>query len=186
MKEETMKDAVSAKQNHSRIEYMTMTAMLAVAALMLSYIESLFPIVIGLPGFKLGLANILTVAALYSLGTRYALSLNLTRIFLVGLLFGTPFSLIYSLAGGLLSLLVMVLLKKTGVFSIVGVSMAGGAAHELGQLMVAAAILTDIKIFIYFPALLIAGVVTGIVNGFIAYIIIKKMPGKFRPEEGRS
>ena len=107
---------------------------------------------------------------------RYALTINLIRILLAGLLFNGLFGALYSLAGGLLSLLVMGGLKKTGLFSIVGVSMAGGVAHNMGQLLVAAAIVSNLRMFLYFPILMFSGLITGILIGFAACIIREKLP----------
>lgn len=155
---------------------MTLTAMLTVIALMFSYIEAMIPITLGIPGFKLGFANIMIIIALYALDARYAFAVDLTRIILAGLLFGTPFSMLYSLAGGMLSLLVMWALKKTNLFSVIGVSMAGGVFHNLGQLMVAAVAVSNIRMFIYFPVLVFTGILTGIGTGVIAYGVLCKMP----------
>ena len=103
----------------------TTCALLAALALIVSYIEFLLPLNVGLPGIKLGLANIVVVLALYYLGPQYALLINLIRIALSALLFGSLFSGLYALAGGLVSLGVMALLKKTGLFSLTAVSAAG-------------------------------------------------------------
>ena len=97
----------------SSTERLTLTAMLTVIALMFSYVEAIIPITLGIPGFKLGFANIMVIIALYALDTRFAFGINLFRIVLSALLFGSPFSMMYSLAGGMLSLAVMVVLKKT-------------------------------------------------------------------------
>ena len=95
---------------------------------------------------------------------------------LSGLLFGNVFAILYSLAGGLFSFLVMWLLKKTDLFSIVGVSMAGGVAHNLGQLALAALVVSNAKLFYYFPALLFAGMFTGILIGIVAWLVCKRLP----------
>lgn len=160
----------------NRTYRMTLTAMLTVIALMFSYIEAMIPITLGIPGFKLGFANIMIIIALYALDARYAFAVDLTRIILAGLLFGTPFSMMYSLAGGMLSLAVMWCLKKTGMFSVIGVSMAGGVFHNLGQLMVAAVVVSNFRMFIYFPVLVFTGIATGIGTGVIAYAVLCKMP----------
>lgn len=156
---------------------MTLTAMLTVIALMFSYVEAMIPITLGIPGFKLGFANIMIIIALYALDARYAFAVDLTRIILAGLLFGTPFSMMYSLAGGMVSLIVMWCLRKTGLFSVIGVSMAGGVFHNLGQLMVAALAVSNLRMFIYFPVLVFTGIATGIGTGVIAYAVLSKMPG---------
>lgn len=108
-------------------------ALLAALAIIFSYIEVMIPNPAAIPGVKLGIANIVILVALYELDLRYALAINIIRITIVGLLFSGLFGALYSLAGGLLSMLVMWLLKKTGLFSIVGVSMAGGVCHNMNH-----------------------------------------------------
>ncbi|MDO4546021.1 MAG: Gx transporter family protein [Bacillota bacterium] len=152
------------------------TALLAALALIFSYIEVLIPFNPGIPGIKLGIANLVIIIALYYLGSGYALTVNLVRICIAGLLFNGLFGALYSLAGALLSLLVMILLKKTGLFSVTGVSMAGGVAHNLGQLLIAAFLVSNIKVFVYFPVLVISGVVSGALIGVLAYLILRKLP----------
>ena len=154
---------------------LTTCALLAALALIVSYIEFLLPLNVGLPGIKLGLANIVVVLALYYLGPQYALLINLIRIALSALLFGSLFSGLYALAGGLVSLGVMVLLKKTGLFSLTAVSMAGGAFHNLAQLIVAALVASTSDVFLYLPVLFIAGIATGIFNGIVCTLVLRKL-----------
>lgn len=149
--------------------------MLTALALIFSYIEFLIPISIGLPGIKLGIANVVIVVAIYKLGASYGLVINIARILLAALLFGNMFSAIYALCGGLLSLIVMVLLKKTNLFSIVGVSMAGGVFHNVGQILIATVLVSSVKALYYFPVLLFAGLVTGIINGVISTLILRAL-----------
>ena len=170
-----IKTGGAMQQRESRTYRMTLTAMLSVIALMFSYIEAMIPITLGIPGFKLGFANIMIIIALYALDARYALMIDVTRILLSGLLFGTPFSLLYSLAGGIVSLTAMCALKRTGLFSVIGVSMAGGVFHNLGQLMVAALAVSNFRMFIYFPVLVFTGIATGIGTGIIAYAVLSKL-----------
>ena len=153
----------------------TTCALLAALALIVSYIEFLLPLNVGLPGIKLGLANIVVVLALYYLGPQYALLINLIRIALSALLFGSLFSGLYALAGGLVSLGVMALLKKTGLFSLTAVSMAGGAFHNLAQLIVAALVASTSDVFLYLPVLFIAGITTGIFNGIVCTLVLRKL-----------
>ena len=148
---------------------------LAALALIFSYIEAILPLSTGIPGVKLGVANLAVVVALYLYGFPFALFVNLIRILIAGLLFNGLFGAVYSLAGGMLSLFFMVLLKKTNLFSVAGISMAGGVAHNLGQLMVAALIISNIKLFYYFPVLLFAGMVSGILMGILAHFILQKL-----------
>ena len=159
-----------------RTSKLTIAALMAALALIFSYIEVLIPFNFGIPGIKLGIDNLVIIVALYYLGTRYALLINVIRILIGGLLFSGVFGMLYSMAGALLSMLVMVLVKKCGLFSVTGVSMAGGVAHNLGQLLVAAFLVSNLKIFVYFPVLVISGVVSGAVIGILAYLVLKKLP----------
>ena len=144
-------------------------------ALILSYIESLIPIHFGIPGAKLGLANLIIVIVLYRTGWRDALLLSVVRIVLSGFIFGNLFAVVYSLAGGILSLAVMALLKKSGAFSVVGVSLAGGVCHNLGQLTVAMIVVETYQVEYYFPMLLIAGMATGTVIGIAAGEVLRRI-----------
>lgn len=139
-------------------------------ALIFSYIESLIPlmVLIPVPGIKLGLPNLIVLIALYKMGVKEAYLLSVVRVILAGFIFGNMFSILYSLAGGLLSLTVMVLLKRSDKFSVLGISTAGGVMHNAGQLLVAIAALETVSIAYYFPVLLISGLVTGLLIGVIA------------------
>lgn len=149
---------------------------MAALALIFSYIEMLIPFSVGIPGIKLGIANLVIIIALYYLNAKYALAINAVRILIAGLLFNGLFGAAYSLAGALVSLATMTILKKTDLFSIVGVSMAGGVAHNLGQILVAAFLVSNMKIFIYFPVLIISGVISGTIIGILAHLILRKLP----------
>ena len=143
-------------------------------ALILSYVELLIPINFGIPGMKLGLANLLVVILLYKGCPRDALLLSVIRILLSGLIFGDMFSIFYSLGGGLLSLAVMVFLKKTGQFTVAGISIGGGASHNVGQLLVAMFVVQTYQVGYYLPVLLIAGVITGAVIGILSAEVLKR------------
>lgn len=144
-------------------------------ALIFSYIETLIPFHFGIPGIKLGLANLLIVIFLYKRNAKEALLLSVVRIVLAGFMFGSLFSILYSLAGGLLSLFVMNLLKNSGKFSVMGVSIAGGVSHNLGQLVVAMAAVETYRVGYYFPVLLVAGMLTGLLIGMIANEVLKRL-----------
>lgn len=148
---------------------------LTALAFILSYVESLVPIPLGIPGIKLGLANLVVFAALYLLGSREAFLLSMVRILLAGFTFGSLYSLLYSLAGGLLSFAVMAVCKKTGIFSRIGVSIAGGVSHNIGQICVAAVVFQSAGVFYYLPALLIAGLVCGALIGLLAGLVVERM-----------
>ena len=145
-------------------------------ALILSYVESLIPISFGIPGIKLGLANLVVVIALYKAKKpSYALIVSVIRIILSGFMFGNMFAILYSIAGGLLSFVVMIILKKKESFSIMGVSIAGGVFHNIGQLFVAMIVVESYKIGFYFPVLLIAGLITGALIGIVAGEVLKRI-----------
>lgn len=149
--------------------------MLAAVALIFSYIEAVIPFSVGIPGVKLGFANIVIVFTLYRFDGRYAFAVNLVRILLAGLLFGSVFSALYALAGGMISLCAMILLKKGSVFSVTGVSMAGGVFHNLGQLAVAACVVQTAQVVIYFPVLIFSGIAAGIVNGIAVQLCLNRI-----------
>ena len=144
-------------------------------ALVLSYLESLVPS-LGVPGVKLGLPNIAIVFALYRLGWRDACIISLVRVFLVFLLFGNGAGLAYSLAGAALSLSLMGLLKKTGRFSSVGVSVAGGVAHNAGQILVAMALLETSRLAWYLPVLWVSGTIAGVLVGIVSGGLVERVP----------
>ena len=143
-------------------------AMLVALAMIFSYVESLIPINFGVPGMKLGVANLVTVTGLYFLEIPEVLAVSVLRVLLTGFLFGNGMSIIYSLAGAVVSLLAMALVKKMDGISIVGVSITGGAFHNIGQILVAMAVVENLKLIYYLPVLLVAGTVTGFVIGIVA------------------
>lgn len=153
------------------------TGMLIALAMILSFIESQIPAFVAIPGMKIGLANIAIVFALYSLGFRNALAVSLIRVVLSSLLFGSVVSLAYSLAGALISLTGMALLKKSGFFGVVGVSVCGAVLHNLGQIGVAWLILRTEALVYYLPVLLFSAVAGGIVIGIISAVVIKRIEG---------
>ncbi|MGF6375994.1 heptaprenyl diphosphate synthase [Clostridiales Family XIII bacterium PM5-7] len=157
-------------------KWLALSSMFAALALIFSYVEAIIPFSIGIPGVKLGLANLVIIIALYQMNFRYAMTINMVRIFVAGLLFNGLFGALYSLAGGMVSLVVMWALKRTGLFSMIGVSMAGGVAHNFGQLLVASYIVSNLRMFLFFPILLISGMVSGILIGIVAYVINQKVP----------
>lgn len=148
--------------------------------MILSYIESLIPPFIPVPGIKLGLSNIIIVFVLYKLGAKPAFTLSVLRVLLSSLLFGSVLTLAYSLAGAVMSLLLMTLLKKTGLFSATGVSVAGGVCHNAAQIAVACILMDTAQIVYYLPALIIAGCVTGALIGIAGALLIKKIDLKER------
>ncbi len=144
-------------------------------ALILSYVEAVLPLNIGVPGVKIGLANIAVLFILYKYGFGYGLLISLLRVVLAGILFGNINSFIYSLSGALVSIAVMAVLKKTDKFSSAGVSVAGGICHNLAQVCAAAVILNTPQVAYYIPVLVISGVVCGAVIGLSSGLLIKKL-----------
>lgn len=144
-------------------------------AMIMSYIESLFPLSFAVPGIKMGLANIVIVFVLYKMSTADAFIVSLIRVFLVSLLFGNVMALAYSFSGALLSLVLMSVLKKTERFSIIGVSISGAVMHNVGQILMAVLIMETDQIIYYLPPLAISGVVTGILIGIVSAIITERI-----------
>ena len=149
-------------------------------ALIFSYIETWIPNVFGVPGIKLGLANIVIIILLFRFGTKEAYGISVARVILAGFLFGNLASILYGLAGAMLSLTVMLLLKKTGKFKVITVSAVGGICHNVGQLIVAILVLENYRISYYLPVLLISGLVTGILIGVVAQEVILRLRMQYR------
>ena len=163
-------------QLHNNTKKIAYYGLLIAVAFVLSYIESLLPMFVAVPGVKLGLTNLVVLIALEVFGYKEAFVINMIRILLVGLTFGNGFSLIYSFAGGILSFVVMVLIKKSGKFSLSGISVAGGVSHNIAQILVAAVLLQSSALFYYLPLLLISGTAAGLVIGLISAEILKRLP----------
>ena len=149
------------KRNMTKSGKIAYGAMLVALAMIFSYVESLIPISIGIPGIKLGVANLVTVLGIFFLGPCEVLTVVIMRIFIVGFMFGNGVSIIYSLT-------VMLIIKKTDKFSMVSVSVAGGISHNIGQLLAAAIVLKSTAVVYYLPPLLVAGTLTGLLIGIVA------------------
>ena len=149
--------------------------LLIALAFVFSYIESILPFSLGIPGVKLGLANLVVVTALYLTDLPTVAVVSAVRILLVGLTFSPLSTLLFSFLGGVLSLAVMWGLSRTRRFSTVGVSAAGGAAHNIGQCVAALCVLTPASVFSYLPLLMIVGCLTGAVIGFVADLLVQRM-----------
>ena len=154
---------------------LTLCAVLAALALALSYVEGFFPVPLPLPGFKLGLANIVTVFALYALGAAPALAILLVRVLLGAMFAGNVSALIYSLFGGLAAMLAMIGLKRFDALSVYGVSVGGAAAHNCGQVAAAVLTLGSAAPMAYLPALLLMAVFSGALTGFIAALLFRAL-----------
>lgn len=144
---------------------------------MLSYVEFLLPpIFAAVPGIKIGLANVAVLFVLYRYGVWRAAAVSAVRVVLVAILFGNPMTFAYSVAGATLSLTVMALLRATGKFSSVGVSVAGGVLHNLGQIGVAMIVLETLEVGYYMIALAVSGTVSGIIVGLIGGFLVRRIP----------
>ncbi len=152
----------------------TLSALIAVA-MILSYVESLIPAFVAVPGVKVGLSNIATVFALYTLGAPAAVTVSLVRVCLSALLFGNFVSLIYSLSGAVLALAVMIILRRLGLFSEIGVSVAGGVMHNAGQVIAACLIMENAAISAYFAPLALSGIIAGIAVGVASGLLVKRL-----------
>ena len=149
--------------------------MLSALAMVFGYVEALIPFSFGVPGMKLGIANLVIVVSLYLLPTYQVFFIQLIRIVLISFLFGNMSMMMYSLAGGILSFLVMRFVKKTGIFLIFLVSICGGVSHNVGQLIMAVLAVQTIKLIYYFPMLLIGGLITGWLIGMLAQRILERI-----------
>lgn len=158
------------------IKKLSLLGVMTTLALVLSYVESLIPVFIGIPGVKLGLANLVAVFVLYRMSLKDALLVSVMRVLLAGFLFGNMMSILFSLAGSILSILTMNLLKKFESFSLIGVSVSGACMHNVGQLCVAAFIVQTSRLFYYFPILMISGIVTGLLIGIASKLMLHYVP----------
>lgn len=144
-------------------------------AVIFGYIDMLIPVFSGIPGVKLGLANLAVIIVLYQYGWKEAGAVSLVRIFVVGFLFGNLFGIFYSLSGAFFCLTAMAFLKKRKGFSMAGVSMVGGVFHNIGQLLAAMAVVENISLAYYFPVLLVSGLLTGCCIGIVAWEVWKRI-----------
>ena len=143
-------------------------------AMIMSYIEALVPLSFAVPGIKMGLANIVIIFVLYKFSMKDAVLVSAIRVILVSLLFSNVMAMWYSLAGAVLSLSVMWILKKTDKFSVIGVSVAGGIMHNVGQIIMAVILLGTEQIALYLPVLIITGTVTGVIIGIVSGLVINR------------
>jgi len=150
-------------------------ALLVALAMVLSWLESLVPVSAAVPGMKLGLTNLVVIFALYRMRPEDAAMISLVRVLLVSFTFGNAYAFAYSLAGAVLSLIIMWGLKKSDRFSTVGVSIAGGVGHNLGQILVAALVLETDRIFFYLPVLMVSGIAAGVCIGLLGGIITERL-----------
>jgi heptaprenyl diphosphate synthase len=165
------------RNTKKQIRKLTVLGVLTAAALILSYAESVFPPIFpAVPGIKVGLPNVVIIFVLYRMGIPSAFSVSLARIAVSALLFGSPISFLYSLSGALLSITVMSLLKKTRAFSYIGVSVAGGVLHNVGQILAAMLLLQALEVGYYMTVLAVTGTLAGFFVGLCAAYLIHRLP----------
>lgn len=158
-----------------RTKKITFLGLTAAVALILSYIEFLLPpIYAAVPGIKVGLPNIVILFVLYRYGLKEAATVSFVRMLLSTLFFGNPMMLVYSIAGASLSLTLMYLFKRFDLFSEIGVSIIGGVAHNLGQILVAMALLETAEIGYYMFVLAISGTLAGVFIGLAGALLLKR------------
>ena len=155
--------------NQKKLSYL---GLFAAVAIIFGYVESLIPFFAGIPGMKLGLANLAVLFILEKYTWKEAALVSIVRIIVIGFMFGNLFSILYSLAGAALSLAVMTFMKKKSGFSI---SVAGGVSHNIGQLIIAGLITMTSGLIYYAPALLISGVITGLLIGTLTSEVLKRI-----------
>ena len=163
------------EKNQNRGQRAALYGMLIGLGFVFSYVEAMIPVPMPAPGMKLGLANLVNIVGLYTIGIAGTITVSLVRIVLVGFTFGNTFSMFYGLAGGALSLLAMIGAKKCGWFGTVGVSIFGGVFHNVGQLAVAAFVTRTGGVFAYLPVLLAAGVTAGAVIGLLGGLVAERI-----------
>ena len=168
-----------------RTKKLTVLALSVALAMILSFVESQIPPFVPIPGVKIGLANIVVVFALYKLGWKEAVGISLLRVFLVSVLFGHAASFFYSFAGAVFSLCGMILLKKSGLFSHVAVSVAGGVLHNAGQILMACILLETNIITYYLPVLILSGTLAGIIIGLVAAVMVSRIRLDIQQDENR-
>jgi heptaprenyl diphosphate synthase len=164
------------RNNGLSTKQIALRGMLVALAMVLSWFESRVSLGIMIPGMKLGLTNLVVMIALYRLSEKDAIFINIIRILLVSMTFGNMFSMVYSLAGGLLSGTVMIILKRTKKFSMTSVSVAGGIFHNVGQIVVAMILMQTLALFYYLMVLWISGIVSGIIIGILSAEMVKRIP----------
>ena len=158
--------------NQKKIAYM---GLFAAIAIIFGYVESLIPFFAGIPGIKLGLANLAVLFILEKYTWKEAVLVSMVRILVIGFMFGNMFSILYSMAGAALSLTVMTFMEKKSGFSLLGISVAGGVSNNIGQLIVAALIVENKSLLYYAPVLIISGVITGVLIGILTGEVTKRI-----------
>ena len=154
---------------------MTFLGLSIALAMILSFVESQIPALVAIPGIKMGLPNIVMVFLLYRVGWKEAATVSIIRIILVSILFGNVQTMTFSIAGAVLSLVGMILIKKLNWFSTISVSIIGGILHNIGQIIAAILWTGTAQIAYYLPVLLISGTIAGTLIGMASGMIVKRL-----------
>lgn len=164
----------------TNVKKLSYLALLCSISIILSYIESLIPFQFGIPGAKIGLANTITIITLLCFGFQEAFTIMIVRIFIVGITFTSLYMMLYSLSGGILSLVMMFIFYRTQLFSNYIISIIGGIFHNVGQLLIAMIFFNTITFTYYLPYLILLGLISGTVIGLISQIIYLKIGSYIR------
>lgn len=159
----------------NRTKKTAICGMMTALAMIFSYIEVLIPIPLPIPGIKLGIANMAVIVVMFVIGLSEAVIVDILRVILMSVLFGNFNSFLFSISGAVLSIAVMAVLKKTDRFSEIGISVAGGVMHNVGQIIAAVLIMETSAIAYYLPVLIVSGTFTGVVIGILASFMIKRV-----------
>lgn len=156
-----------------KTKQITQLGLLLSVSLVLAYLESLLPVMVAVPGVKLGLANIVTMLVLYHMGGKQAFFIMLFRVVIAGFLYSGIAGIVYGLVGGVCCIVVMVFLKRISVFSVLGVSMMGAVFHNVGQILVAVIVMENTGVIYYLPVLCISGILSGLIVGYLSHLLTK-------------
>ena len=165
-----------------KTKQITQLGLLLSISLVLGYLESLLPVIVAVPGVKLGIANIVTMLVLYNMGGKQAFLIMLLRVVIAGFLYSGVAGILYSFMGGVCCIVVMTWLRRVPIFSILGVSMIGAVFHNAGQIMAAVLVMENTDVIYYLPLLCISGVLSGLSVGFLSHFLIKWYSQNF-PED---
>lgn len=157
----------------NKIKQIAMMAILIALSFVLSYVDSLIVLPFGIPGIKLGIANIAIIYTLYKIGAKEAIVVSILRLVLSSILFGSVLTFLYSLVGAVLSLSLMIILKKYTNLALITISISGAVLHNIGQIIVAVIVMATKEIVFYLPILIITGILSGIGFGILSVLTIK-------------
>ena len=163
------------------VQRLALYGMLIALAMILSYVETLIPVVFPVPGIKLGLANLVVIICLYAFGIRAAAAVSV----LIAFTFGNLAALMFAVGGAVFSIICMLIAMKSDKFSMTGVSIVGGVSHNIGQILVAVSMVENLLVFSYLPYLMMAGLVSGLLIGLLAALIIKRIKPEIDRTEGK-